>query len=117
MLLRVAPSAASAARGSAVTLDLGWRNAGPAAASGAVLSVTLSSGAGFVSNDGGGTWSAADRTVTWKLGNVANGATATRSLVVSVPKAADAGDQLVSEAVFYARKTVFAPARAVVTVK
>ena len=79
--------------------------------------MNLPAGAGFVSAASGGKWSAADRTVTWKLGNVANGATGSRSLTLRVTRTLKVGDQLVSKAVFYAPKTVSAPAWSVVAVK
>ena len=88
--------------GSTLTYALSFQNLGPAAASGASLSDVLPAGVTFVSAANGGTYHAATRTVTWSLGNVANGASGTRSLVVRINALTATGTLLLNQASFAA---------------
>lgn len=75
-------SATTVPIGSQVTYTLTVANAGPAAASGVVVTDTLPAALSYVSNSCGAAFSAP--TLTWNLGALANGANATCSLTVAV---------------------------------
>lgn len=69
---------------STVTYTFALGNSGNAAASAVTLTDTLPAGLTFVSASDAGSYDAATRTVTWAVGSLATGATATRTLVVDV---------------------------------
>ena len=68
--------------GNNITYTIGVTNNGPATAVAAVVSDPLPAGTSFISASGGGTLSAG--TVTWNLGDMANGASLSRTLVLKV---------------------------------
>jgi large repetitive protein len=70
------------AAGNDVTYTLGITNNGPSDATGVSISDPIPAGTTFVSASGGGTLAAG--TVTWAIGNLASGASASRTLIVSV---------------------------------
>jgi uncharacterized repeat protein (TIGR01451 family) len=68
--------------GEDVTYTLDVANAGPSTATGVTISDPMPAGTSFVSASGGGTLSGG--TVTWSVGTLASGASASRTLVVHV---------------------------------
>jgi extracellular elastinolytic metalloproteinase len=100
---------ATAAAGANVSYTLSYQNLGPAAATSATLVDTLPAGVSFVSATGGGSFNATNRTVTWTLGNVANGASGSRTLVVRINGGTPSGRLLLNQVEFIAPLTVSTP--------
>jgi extracellular elastinolytic metalloproteinase len=97
------------AAGSRLTYSLSYENLGPSTASSAKLVDTLPDGVTFVSATGGGTFNSTSRKVTWNLGNVAAGASGTRTLVVGVPTGTASGTLLLNQVEFVAPLTISTP--------
>jgi uncharacterized repeat protein (TIGR01451 family) len=95
---------ASAASGSKATYAFSYTNAGPAAASDAVLTSKLPAGVAFISASNGGTYKSSTRTVRWSLGKVLAGTTGQRSMVVRLKAAS--GSLLTIDATFTAPATI-----------
>lgn len=73
---------ASATLGGTVTYTLGVTNAGPLGQTGVVVTDTLPAGLSYVSNSCGASFAAG--TLTWSVGSLANGASASCQLVATV---------------------------------
>ena len=107
----------TAAAGSNVLYTISATNLGPETASSARVVDTLPGGTTFVQASGGGQFNAANRTVSWQVGDVPVDATRTRTLVVRVPTGTDAGTLLLNQARFTAPLTVSTPAAALTVVQ
>ena len=99
----------TAAAGSQLTYSLSYENLGPAAAGSARLVDTLPAGVSFVSATNSGTFNSTSRKVTWNLGNVAAGASGTRTMVVRVPAGTSSGTLLLNQVEFLAPLTISTP--------
>ncbi len=104
---------ATASSGTNITYAMTYTNAGPAAASNAKITDVLPAGLTFVSASNGGSYNAANRTVTWNLGTINVGYTGNVSLTTTV---SGPGSVVVNTANFMADLTVATPAAAVTTV-
>lgn len=84
-LTKTAVGATALTIGSSFSYDLTVTNAGPAGATGVVVTDSLPAQVTYVSNNCGATYAAP--TVTWNLGALANGASLTCSITVTVAQA------------------------------
>ena len=100
---------ATAAAGANLSYTISYQNLGPSAAASATLVDTLPAGVTFVSATGGGTFNATQRTVTWTLGGVANGASGSRGLVVKIAGGTASGTLLLNQVEFDAPLTTSTP--------
>jgi extracellular elastinolytic metalloproteinase len=116
VVVLTADAAATATPGTAVTVNVGYQNLGPAAASNPTLKVKLPDGVSFTSADGG-TWNATDRTIRWNLPTLAAGASGSKSLVMQVDLGTSLGTTLLAQATLKAPKTFSNPAWSVTIVQ
>ena len=85
--------------GNRLTYTLTVTNYGPSNATSVVVTDTLPSGVTFVSaTSGQGTAREQNGIVTWNIGNLANGTTATLTIVITVPSSAEEGSILINTA-------------------
>jgi extracellular elastinolytic metalloproteinase len=109
-----APSTATP--GSNVTYTISYTNLGPAASANAMVTDVLPAELSFVSATGGGTYTAANRTVRWGLGTVAVNGTGSRSFTATIGATVPIGTVVVNQAQFSGALTFSPPAAAVTTV-
>ncbi len=88
----------TAAPGSTFEYEITYDNAGPAASKGTKITTTLPAEVNFVSATGGGTYDAATRKVTWKLGTVPVDGSGSVGVKVKVPAGTPFGTAIVNEA-------------------
>jgi uncharacterized repeat protein (TIGR01451 family) len=107
---------ATARPGSTVTYDISYRNLGPAASSNAMVTDVLPPELSFVSATRGGTYTAATRTVLWRLATVGVNTTGSLSLTARIGATVPIGTNVVNQAQFSGALTFSPPAAAVTTV-
>ena len=103
-LTKTGPAAAK--RGSTVTFEISYRNAGPAASQNAKITDKLPSQLVFVSASNGGSYNATTGTVTWSLGSVSAGSSGSVILKAKVRSTAAVGTGIVNQADFTGDNTV-----------
>ena len=109
---------ATADPGDTVTYTISYRNLGPKASANALITDVLPPELTFVSANRGATYTGTNRTVTWRLGTVAAGASGTVSLTARVGSdvATLPPTVIVNQAQFSGALTFSPPAAAVTTV-
>jgi uncharacterized repeat protein (TIGR01451 family) len=107
VLVKTGPE--TAAPGETLDYELTWLNAGPAPAENAVVVDTLPARVELVSASAGGRYDPATRSVTWRLGTLAVGATDTLELSVRLAETAAPGAIVVNEAELTADLTLSPP--------
>jgi uncharacterized repeat protein (TIGR01451 family) len=99
----------TAAPGETIGYELTWLNAGPAPSQNAVVTDTLPAEAEFVSASHGGRYDPSSRTVTWRLGTLAVGASDTLTLTARISPSAVLGSVVVNRAELTADLTISPP--------
>lgn len=99
----------NAARGSTVSFEMTYANAGPAASNNAKITDALPPQLRFLSASRGGTYNATTGKVTWSLGSVAAGATGSVMLTAQVRSTVAVGTAIVNQATFSGDATVSPP--------